>query len=145
MCLKRTWVWGFPRLLRFQKRWGFMILDVNSCSNLAFTDQKQCQGWPSEPRWQRVAPTKKTCWENRLPQRGYLTITLSFFPSLFPCPLCCPTSLLFSGLSLESHQQWQILLHCIHFSLITHFSSSAPIESRWVSVSSRRAQVGVRL
>lgn len=49
----------FPRLLQFQKRLGFNILHVNSCSNLAFTEQEQCQGWPSEPRWQQVAPTKK--------------------------------------------------------------------------------------
>lgn len=49
----------FPRLLRFQKWLGFIILDVNSCSNLAFTDQEQCQGRPSEPRWQQVSPNQK--------------------------------------------------------------------------------------
>lgn len=49
---------GFPRLVRFQKWLGFMILDVNSCSNLTLTGQEQCQGWPSEHRWQQVTLTR---------------------------------------------------------------------------------------
>lgn len=70
----------FPRLLEFQKWLGFMILDVNSCSNLAFTGQEQCQGWPSEPRWQqnllgKQAPTKRL---------SYNHTTFSFFSSLRP-------------------------------------------------------------
>lgn len=48
----------------FQKWLGFIIFDVNSCSNLAFLGQQQCQGWPSEPRWQenllgKQVPTKR--------------------------------------------------------------------------------------
>lgn len=33
--LKMNWVLVFPRLLRFQKWLGFMMFDVNSCSNWA--------------------------------------------------------------------------------------------------------------
>lgn len=58
VCLKMQRLSRFPRLLWFLMWLGFIILDVNSCSNLAFTDQEQCQGWPSEPRWQQVAATK---------------------------------------------------------------------------------------
>lgn len=59
MRLKMQRLARFPRLLRFLKWLGFIILDVNSCSNLAFTGQEQCQGWPRKSRWQQIAPTKK--------------------------------------------------------------------------------------
>lgn len=130
----------FPRLLKFQKWLGFMILDVNSCSNLAFTGQEQCQGWPSEPRWQqnllgKHSPTKR------------LSHNLTTFCFVFFSVLC--SDLLYvcyfkmSHLKVISSDRHSFAVFT--FPLITHFSSIIPAESQWVSVSSRRDSTGVRL
>lgn len=79
MRLKMSRGSGFPRLVRFQKWLSFMILDVNSCSNLAFTDQEQCQGWPSEHRWQQVTLTRNLLGKQTPTKRLSHNHTVFFF------------------------------------------------------------------
>lgn len=111
---------GFPRLLRFQELLGCTILDVNSCSNLAFTDQDQCQGWPSEPRWQQVALTENLLGKQALKQR-LTVILLSFSFAFVPPPHTLFHSLLFWCLTWKSSEVTDV-----HFSLIHRLFPTIP-------------------
>lgn len=134
----------FPRLLRFHKWLGVRILNVNSCSILALQTRSSAKFGQVNPDGSKLL-WPKPCWENK---RGYLTIIRLSFSLFFPAlsVLCSDLDLCyFKDVSLENHQQWQIPLRCRRPSLITHVSSTVPDESQWVSVSSGRDRIRMRL
>lgn len=125
----QTCIEAFPGSFAFRSGW-VEILDVNSCSNLAFTEQEQCQAWPSEPRWQ-LKPAGKTGSH----KEAFILSThffLALFYLFFPVPYWSLLWPYFRIFHLEV-----IRISKYSFSVLTgpyHLS----VDSQWVSVSKSR-------